>query len=133
MAAVSLIAVLVGFARTYCLAGVFRAPLPNLLIHVHGAVFTLWIVLFASQIGLVAARRLFLHRRIGLFGFGLAAVMIVLAILAASDPLARHFGDPSKEAWEDVRAFYAVSMVDMLMFAAFVSLGYRYRRDPTAH
>ena len=42
MAVVSLIAVLAGFARTYFLAGVFRAPLPNLLIHIHGAVYTLW-------------------------------------------------------------------------------------------
>jgi hypothetical protein len=80
MAVVSLIAVLVGFARTYFLAGVFRAPLPNLLIHIHGAVFTLWIVLFASQI--VATRRLALHRRIGLLGFGLAVLMIVLGVLA---------------------------------------------------
>jgi hypothetical protein len=61
MAVVSLIAVLVGFARTYFLAGVFRAPLPNMLIHIHGAVFTLWIILFVSQIGLVTARRLDLH------------------------------------------------------------------------
>jgi hypothetical protein len=34
---------------------------------------------------------------------------------------------------EDVRAFYAIPMGDMLMFAAFVSLGYRYRSDPAAH
>jgi hypothetical protein len=32
-----------------------------------------------------------------------------------------------------VRAFYAIPMSDMLMFAAFVSLGYRHRRDPVAH
>jgi hypothetical protein len=133
LAVVSLIAVLVGFARTYFLAGVFRAPLPNLLIHIHGAVFTLWIVLFASQIGLVAIRRLALHRRIGLLGFGLAVLMIVLGVLAASDRLARHSGEPGKETKEDVRAFYAIPMGDMLMFAAFVSLGYRYRSDPAAH
>jgi hypothetical protein len=36
--------VFIGFARTYYLAGVFRAPLPNLLVHVHGAVFSLWIL-----------------------------------------------------------------------------------------
>jgi hypothetical protein len=133
MAAVSLIAVLVGFARTYFLAGVFLAPLPNLLLHIHGAGFTLWIVLFASQIGLVTARRLTLHRRIGLLGFGLAAVMIVLGVMAASDQLVRHAREPGKDTPEDVRAFYAVPMGDMLMFAGFVSLGYRYRSDPTAH
>jgi hypothetical protein len=133
MAGVSLIVVLAGFARTYFLAGVFLAPLPNLLIHIHGAVFTLWIVLFASQIGFVAGRRLTLHRRIGLLGFGLAAVMIVLGVLAAGDQLARHSGQLSKETPQDVRAFYSVPMGDMLMFAAFVSLGYRHRSDPTAH
>ena len=41
MALLSLIVVFVGFARTYFLAGVFRAPLPNVLIHIHGAVYTL--------------------------------------------------------------------------------------------
>ncbi len=46
MAVVSLIAVFVGFARTYFLAGMFRAPLPNLLVHIHGAAFTLWEVPF---------------------------------------------------------------------------------------
>jgi hypothetical protein len=135
MAVVSLIVVFVGFARTYFLAGVFRAPLPNLLVHIHGAVFTMWLILFICQIGLVAARRVDLHCRIGLFGFGLAVLMIVLGVLAASDRLARHSRDPGKEkeTLEDARAFYAVGMGDMLMFAAFVSLGYRHRRNPAVH
>jgi hypothetical protein len=133
MAVVSLIAVLAGFARTYFLAGVFRAPLPNLLIHIHGAVFTLWVILFASQIGLVAARRLALHRRIGLAGFSLAVLMVVLGVLAASDRLARHVGESANATPENVRAFYAVPMGDMLMFATFIWLGYRQRSNPAAH
>ena len=39
MAVVILATVFIGFARSYYLAGVFRAPLPNLLVHIHGAVF----------------------------------------------------------------------------------------------
>jgi hypothetical protein len=39
MALLILATVFVGFARTYFLAGVFRAPLPSLLVHIHGAVF----------------------------------------------------------------------------------------------
>ncbi len=133
MAVVSLITVLVGFARTYFLAGVFRAPLPNLLLHIHGAAFTLWIVLFVFQTGLVTVRRVALHRRIGLLGFVLAVLMIVLGVLAASDRLARHSREPGNETLTEVRAFYAVPMGDMLMFAAFISLGYRQRSDPAAH
>ena len=45
MALLILITVFVGFARTYFLAGVFRAPLPSLIIHIHGAVFSIWIFL----------------------------------------------------------------------------------------
>ena len=41
MAAVFLVVIFTGFARTYYLAGVFNAPLPNLLVHIHGAVFSL--------------------------------------------------------------------------------------------
>jgi len=133
MAVVSLVAVLVGFARTYFLAGVFRAPLPNLLVHIHGAAFTLWIILFLSQIGLVTARRLALHRRIGLLGFGLAVLMVVLGVLTASDRLTRHVGEPGQETLEEVRAFYAVPMGDMLMFATFIWLGYRNRGNPAVH
>jgi hypothetical protein len=132
-AVVSLLVVLTGFARTYFFAGVFRAPLPNLLLHIHGAVFTLWIVLFVSQIGLVAAGRLALHRRIGSLGFGLAVLMAVLGVLAASDRTRRHAVEPDHETPEEVRAFYAVPMGDMLLFATFIALGYRYRGNPAAH
>jgi len=39
MALLILATVFVGFARTYYLAGVFQAPLPSLIIHLHGAAF----------------------------------------------------------------------------------------------
>ena len=119
MAVVALITVLVGFARTYFLAGLFRAPLPNLLVHIHGAAFTLWIILFITQISLVAARRVDLHRRLGLLGFVLAVVMIVLGTVTASDRLARHVAQPGVDTIEEVRAFYSVPLADMLMFSTF--------------
>jgi hypothetical protein len=133
MAAVALIAVLVGFARTYFLAGLFRAPLPNLLVHIHGAAFTLWIILFITQISLVTARRVDVHRRLGLLGFVLATVMIVLGTVTASDRLARNVAQPGTDTVEGVRAFYAVPLGDMLMFSMFVYLGYRNRFQPIVH
>jgi hypothetical protein len=133
MAGVALIAVLVGFARTYFLAGLFRAPLPNLLVHIHGAAFTLWIVLFITQISLVTAHRVDLHRRLGLLVFVLAIVMILLGTVTASDRLARHVAQPGTDTVEEVRAFYAVPLGDMLMFSTFVYLGYRNRVQPAVH
>jgi hypothetical protein len=53
-----------GFARTYYLKSVFDgAPLPVLL-HIHGAIMTLWCILFITQTCLVAGRRVDLHRRL---------------------------------------------------------------------
>src|SRR5215472_9802524 len=133
MAGVALIAVLVGFARTYFLAGLFRAPLPNLLVHIHGAAFALWIILFITQISLVTAGRVDLHRRIGLLGFVLAIVMIVLGPVTASDRLARHVAQPGTDTIAEVRAFYVVPLGDMLLFATFVYFGYRNRFQAAAH
>ena len=133
MAAVALIVVLIGFARTYFLAGLFRAPLPNLLVHIHGAAFTLWIILFITQISLVTARRVDLHRRLGLLGFVLAIVMIVLGTVTASDCLARHIAQPGMDTAAQVRALYTIPLGDMLLFSTFVYFGYRNRFQPAVH
>ena len=133
MAAIALIVVLIGFARTYFLAGLLRAPLPNLLVHIHALAFTLWIILFITQISLVTARRVDLHRRLCLLGFVLAILMVVLGTVTASDSLARHVAQPGLDTVEGVRAFYAVPLGAMLMFSTFVYLGYRNRFQPVVH
>ncbi len=83
MALLMLITVFVGFARTYYLAGVFHAPLPSLIIHVHGAAFSCWILLLVSQTSLVSAGRVDIHRRLGIAGFLLACLMVVLGVLVS--------------------------------------------------
>ncbi len=57
MAWLMLATVFIGFARTYYLAGVFGAPLPSLIIHLHGAAFSCWILLLVTQASLVSAGR----------------------------------------------------------------------------
>src|SRR5258706_14231350 len=71
--------VLAGFARTYYLKGFFGTPsLPGLLVHLHGLVMTTWVVLFITQVTLVATRRTRTHMRLGIFGAGLAALVVWL-------------------------------------------------------
>ncbi|HLV93989.1 MAG TPA: hypothetical protein VKS44_02260 [Candidatus Acidoferrales bacterium] len=94
MALLLLATVFVGFARTYSLAGVFRAPLPAAIIHVHGAAFSCWILLLIAQTSLVVAGRVDIHRKLGLAGFGLACLMLVLGLLAATNSLSRGFSPP---------------------------------------
>jgi FtsH-binding integral membrane protein len=128
MALLILGTVFLGFAKTYFLAGVFRAPLPNLLIHMHGAAFTCWMLVLITQISLVSAGRVDIHRKLGIVGFSLACLMVVLGTLAATNMLAR--GEPP---FADAKAFYAVTLLDMVLFATMVSFAFRTRRDPSAH
>lgn len=128
-AVLMLITVFTGFARSYFLAGMFRAPLPSLIIHVHGAVFTAWILLLVTQTSLVSAGRVDIHRRLGIAGFLLAGMMIVVGVLAATDSLVRAGGP----AGRDPKAFYIVPLSDILIFGTLVFFAIRKRRDPASH
>src|ERR1700753_841809 len=91
MSALILGAVFLGFARTYYLAGLIHAPLPSWIIHVHGAIFSTWIILLCVQTGLVSARRVDLHKKLGLLAFGVSCVMVLFGLLAARNSLMRGF------------------------------------------
>jgi hypothetical protein len=78
MAVLILATVFAGFAPSYYFAGIFRAPLPSRIIHVHGAVFSCWILLLITQTSLVSAGRVDVHRRLGIAGFVLACLMVVV-------------------------------------------------------
>ena len=121
--------VIVGFGPTYYFAGVFHAPLPSLIIHVHGAAFTLWMLLLVTQTSLVSAGRVDIHRRLGMGGFVLACVMVVLGVLAATDSLVRQAGPPGR----DPKTFYIVPMSAMLVFGTVITFAYRNRANSPAH
>jgi hypothetical protein len=128
MALVMLVTVFVGFAHTYYLAGLFQAPLPSRIIHIHGAVFSCWILLLVAQTSLVSAGRVDIHRRLGVAGFFLGCLMMVLGVVAATDALAR--GAP---AGRDAQMFYIIPLTDILTFAVLLYFAFRARLDPPAH
>jgi hypothetical protein len=130
MALLILVTVFVGFARTYFLAGIFRAPLPSLLVHIHGAVFSSWILLLITQIALVSTGRVDIHRRLGLAGFALACLMVILGVLTATKLMARGV---SPVPVFDAQTFYAIPMGGMLIFATLIFFAYRNRINPAAH
>lgn len=129
MALLMLATVFVGFAHTYYLAGVFHAPLPSLVIHLHGAAFSCWILLLVTQTSLVSAGRVDIHRRLGIAGFLLACLMVTLGVLAATDSLGRGTGPSGLDA----KFFYVIPMTDMLIFATLVFFAFRARSNPPAH
>lgn len=129
MAFLILVTVVAGFARTYYLAGVFQAPLPSFIIHLHAAAFSCWVLLLIAQTSLVSAGRVNIHRRLGIAGFLLGGLMVILGMMAATDSLIRRGGP----AGRDVQGFYIVPMTDMVFFAIVLFLALRNRRDAAAH
>jgi len=129
MALLMLATVFVGFAPTYYMAGVFRAPLPSLIIHLHGAAFSCWILLLVTQTSLVSAGRVDIHRRLGIAGFLLACLMVLLGVLAATDSLVREAGP----AGRDPKFFYIIPLSNMVVFGTLILLAFRARFNPTAH
>ena len=129
MALLMLATVFVGFAHTYYLVGVFHAPLPSLIIHLHGAAFSCWILLLVTQTSLVSAGRVDIHRRLGVAGFFWGCLMVILGVLAATDSLARAAGPVGR----DPKAFYIVPLTDMLIFGTLLFFAFRARLDSPAH
>jgi hypothetical protein len=130
MAVAAVVAVFAGFARTYYLRPYFGTPPLTPLLHLHGVVFTSWLVLFVVQTTLVAARRVNVHRRLGVAGALVAAMMVVIGTLTAivrARVVEVPPGAPSP------LVFLTIPLGDMLVFACLVGAGFYYRRRGDVH
>jgi hypothetical protein len=128
--AIAFLAVAVaGFSRTYYLSAFTGAPALGGLLHVHGAVFTTWLLLLVVQSALVAAHRVDWHRRLGIFGAALAFVMVpmglAVAIIAVRNGMTKPVGDP--------RAFLIFPIGQTLLFGGFVAVALWKRRTSDVH
>lgn len=130
MAAAAALTIFAGFAQTYYLKGIFGTPPLSALLHVHGFLFTTWILLFVTQTSLVAARRTDIHRRLGVAGGLLAAAMVVVGMMAAIDAV--HRGS-QPTGLPPPLVFFVIPFGDILTFGAFVGIGLYLRRRTQTH
>jgi hypothetical protein len=130
MAVAAALTVFIGFAPSYFLKGVFDGPPLSFLLHLHGAVFTGWILLFILQVRLVAAGRLRLHQKMGIGGALLAFSMLVVGMAAAIDSASRGFTPPGGPP---PLVFLVIPVGDLVQFGALVGTGLALRRRPSAH
>jgi hypothetical protein len=129
MAVVAIGIVFAGFSRTYYLNDFFAQKPLTPLLHLHGFLFTSWIVLLLTQVTLVAAKRTDIHRNLGIAGTVLAGLMVIVGTTTAitSAKLGHApLGLPPL-------VFFAIPFFDMVMFAALVAAGFIYRSQPATH
>lgn len=118
----------IGFAHTYYLAGVFHAKLPSLLVHVHGALFSCWILLLIVQITLVSAGRVKWHMLLGIFGMILAASMVLIGFATLIGVVRRHAVFPM-----GLDHLFADDVLQLSTFAVLISWAFLARKDAAAH
>lgn len=122
--------VVVGFARTFYLRFLSDLPPMTILVHVHGALFTIWMGLFIAQMKLVAAHRIDLHRRLGIASANFAVLLVIVGVLTV---IARTITNRVSPTGLSPAQFSIVGFTTIGMFAIYLALGVSCRRRPASH
>jgi len=121
--------VLVGFAPTYYLKEAYGTPALAPLYHVHGFLFTCWMLLMITQPALIAVRRTNVHRKMGVAGGVLAAAMLVAALFVTIDLGRRGAAPPGVPPID----FLIVPFAALVVFPSLVGAALLWRRTPETH
>lgn len=132
-AAAAFAIVFAGFARTYYLRFPFGASALPWLLHLHGALMTSWFAMFFVQTYLVASHRVRLHRRLGVFGAVLAALIVVVGVTVALRFAARVIPKPHQVGRPPPLEFMGFILFVLLVFAMLVGAALLLRRRREYH
>lgn len=119
-----------GFSRTVNTSLFHANPPRPLLLWIHGAAFSTWIVFFIVQSALVRVRKVSVHRFLGWFGAGLATLMVALGftiavVMTRFDIVVLH--------QKGADAFLSIPFEDMIVFGTCVALAIYWRKKPECH
>jgi hypothetical protein len=103
----------------------------HLLVHIHSSLFLGWLAILFAQAWFVRAGRIDLHRRYGpvfaIYGYGAAAIGALAGLQLAAFRVIRG------GALDEAAIFVAAPLLDMLMFAGFLTAAIIYRRRSEIH
>lgn len=97
-------------------------------IHLHGAVFTVWLLIVTAQVLLVMRDRVAWHRRLGWIAAGWAGLMAVMGPVAVVARQAVNAGTNNSDP-----PFLSVNIVDVGGFLFLLAWGFMLRKNPAAH
>lgn len=129
--AVSFMAIaLVGFSSTFFIPlarGSFDAPA---IIHIHGALFFSWLLLFILQASLIQQRKILTHRQFGIAGSVLCATLVVSGVLVGLHATRR---DLAAGGDDFVLGQFVNILIEMVLFGSLVAAAIVLRRDRESH
>jgi hypothetical protein len=130
MSLVGLLAVFVGFAKTFIIpvaAGRFKAPFS---VHLHGAFAFGWVILFVIQASLIRFKNYRMHMRLGILGvfmaLGTAVTMLPAGVFAVEKELRQGLGETA------ISNIVGVS-TSAVIFLSLAIAGMIYRKKAAAH
>jgi hypothetical protein len=123
---------LFAFAQTYYFRWLFRTPPLPFLLHVHAFVMSGWVALLVVQSLLISTNRVSYHRRIGIVGAGWALLVFFVGITTTVNASIREVRAHSPLMPMQL-AISGLEVVQMLFFAAYVSLAIYWRRRSDFH
>jgi len=132
LAAFMSLIVLAGFWPTY-FGQIFRGiPDRPWVIHLHGVIFTGWMVLLITQVILVATGRIQAHRTVGTFGIAYGFLILAMGVVVSIAAAVIHTtaGD---QTMDTAAGFLIIPLGDMVLFAGFFIPAVIYRHLPELH
>ena len=102
-------------------------PFPA-VVYFHGAAFVGWLALLTVQVLLIRARRVSLHRELGMAGVALYGAMLVLGVVTSIVVDYRVFLTPQSDP-----SFLSIQLADMLAFGVLGGAAIALRKSPAAH
>jgi hypothetical protein len=120
-----------GFWETYYAQALVRADLPA-IVHVHAAVFSVWVLVLLAQAAVVVAGNVRLHRQLGKAGMVYGALVFIVGLLVSvGAPALRVRSGFYPLEVGGVIALY--NLTDMLLFGVFLALAFAYRSRSELH
>lgn len=129
MGVLALIIVFSGFARTFYLKGWFAHEPLSVLVWSHGLVMSAWMALFFTQAWLIASHQVALHRRLGMAGAAVAALVVLIGVPTAIIAARMGHVPPGTQPIP----FLVVPLFEMLVFTVLVGTGLALRKRPEVH
>ena len=130
MAVAMTLVCIAGFAPSYYLKAHFRPAPLSALVHVHGAVFTSWMLLLVAQTSLIARGRAHLHRRLGIAG-GILAIFMVAT--GAAVVWVRGTTPTPAMPHDFMLRMLALSVVALIAFTTLAGLAIWFRHQAAVH
>lgn len=128
-----LVVVALGFGKSFYLRPLFSSkPLPSYLV-VHGVTMTAWFLLFLVQASLVSARRIDIHRKLGIAGVALAAWVVITGVVVNLNVIPRMLALGQISKPEEGVQFALASLSGLIPFAILVLLAVLLRHRSAIH